>query len=60
MFREWLNAAASSVGFFTGVTYWHELPTRQTAVIQKASTSDKAPSAEEQLGFAPAFKAAAD
>jgi hypothetical protein len=60
MFREWLSAAASSVGFFTGMTYWHELPTRQTAVIRKASLVDETPSATEQLGFVPAFKTAAD
>jgi len=60
MFRAWLSAAAASVGFFSGLTYWHELPTRQAAVIRNASTTEKAPTAKEQLGFAPAFKAAAD
>jgi hypothetical protein len=60
MFREWLSAAASSVGFFTGMTYWHELPARQAAVIQKVTLAQRTPSAEERLGFSPAFKAAAD
>lgn len=60
MFREWLSAAAASVGFFSGVTWWHELPTRQAAVIRKASEVKEAPTAKEQLGFGPVFKAAAD
>jgi hypothetical protein len=60
MFREWLSAAATSVGFFTGMTYWHELPSRQAALVRKASGGEKAPTAKDLLGFAPTFKAAAD
>jgi hypothetical protein len=60
MFREWLSAAATSVGFFTGMTYWHELPTRQAAIVRKASAEEKPLTAKDRLGFAPVFKAAAD
>lgn len=60
MFRQWLSAAAASVGFFSGLTYWHELPTRQAAFIRKASVANQAPTAEDQQSFAPAFQAAAD
>lgn len=60
MFRDWLSAAAASVGFFSGLTYWHELPTRQAALIRTASAANKAPTVENQQGFAPAFQAAAD
>lgn len=57
MFREWLSAAATSVGFFTGMTYWHEIPARQAALIQKASDDSK--KAADQ-NFTAGLKAAAD
>ncbi len=60
MFREWLSAAAASVGFFTGMTYWHELPTRQLAVIRNASTAARKPAANQEFGLHTALKAAAD
>lgn len=60
MFREWLSAAATSAGFFTGMTYWHELPTRQVAVIRKAALADQKSTQEEQPDLFSTFKAAAD
>lgn len=57
MFREWLSAAATSAGFFTGMTYRHELPTRQAAIIRDASLADAKPRSTE---ISVDFKAAAD
>lgn len=60
MFREWLNAAATSVGFFTGMTYWHEMPARHAVAVRKVSPAQKEPTVQDRLGFAPLFKNAAD
>jgi hypothetical protein len=57
MFREWLSAAATSVGFFTGMTYWHEIPARQAALVRKASDDSKKAANRD---FAAGLKAAAD
>lgn len=61
MFREWINAAATGLSFYTGMNAWHELPTRRAAVIRDAQL--KAQAKAQQTGqreFAEAFKAAAD
>lgn len=60
MFREWLSAAATSAGFFTGMTYWHELPTRQAAILHKTSTGKDPRATKSAEEFVPTFKAAAD
>lgn len=57
MFREWLSAAATSVGFFTGMTYWHEIPAREAALVRKASDDGKKAANRD---FAAGLKAAAD
>lgn len=57
MFRDWIAAAAASFSLYTGMNAWHELPTRQAAVIRKSQTEALQRAPRE---FADAFKAAAD
>ncbi len=61
MFKEWINAAATSFSFYTGMNAWHELPTRQAAVIRKAQAETQVDAPQPApREFADAFKTAAD
>lgn len=57
MFKEWISAAATGLGLYTGLNYWHEMPARQADVIAKAKQKAVKPA---EPAFVEAFKAAAD
>lgn len=57
LIKTWLNAAATSVGFYTGMSFWHEMPARQADFIREAMLNARETA---RADFAETLKVAAD
>tara|TARA_R110000868_G_scaffold58025_10_gene179010 strand:- start:5908 stop:6099 length:192 start_codon:yes stop_codon:yes gene_type:complete len=58
LINSWISAAATGLGFYTGMNAWHEMSARQAGFVRDALISTKED--PQQLDFIDAFKAAAD